>query len=256
MPFASLSDADIFYREGGAAAGGSSDLVFLHGLGLDHRVMTLLADAFARTHRTLVLDFRSHGCSGKAAIADLAELADDVEALLDRLDYRAPVLVGYSLGGAVAMEVAHRRNVTGVVLIATGVRAAPPPAIPSRSQRGQTRAAIQGAPDVKPRYEGLIGTPRAAADPAMLLQFAHALSHFEPPPPENLADIPALIIGAEIDDYYPPPVQKDLLSRFPRGRLVIVDDATHGVIVERPDVCEELVRDFLAAISETRGEHR
>lgn len=88
-------------------------LVLVHGITENrHSWDPILAD-LAGTHCVLRVDLRGHGESPKADTYDVAELAADIEALVDE----PPLLVGHSLGGTVVTAYAARFPVRGVVNI-------------------------------------------------------------------------------------------------------------------------------------------
>lgn len=60
-------------------------------------------------HRLVAVDHRGHGRSFVADHVTMEAMADDAAALLDRLDLGAAVVVGYSMGTAVAQHLAARR---------------------------------------------------------------------------------------------------------------------------------------------------
>lgn len=85
-------------------------LVLLHGLGGDALTWQYNVTAFAAGERkVLAVDLPGHGAStlqvGEARVADLA---DWVDALLDRMSLGRVDLVGHSLGARVALDLAHR----------------------------------------------------------------------------------------------------------------------------------------------------
>lgn len=88
-------------------------LVLVHGITENrHSWDPILAD-LAATHRVLRVDLRGHGESPTADSYAIAELAADVEALVDE----PPLLVGHSLGGTVVTAYAARFPARGVVNI-------------------------------------------------------------------------------------------------------------------------------------------
>jgi pyruvate dehydrogenase E2 component (dihydrolipoamide acetyltransferase) len=102
----------LFYVLAGPA-GAVPPLVFLHGLGGSGSTwQTVLADLAAH-HRVCALDLPGHGASDKPAPAtadySVAGLARAVGQALDLLGLGQAVLVGHSLGGAVATQVALDR---------------------------------------------------------------------------------------------------------------------------------------------------
>jgi pimeloyl-ACP methyl ester carboxylesterase len=95
-------------------------LVFLHGGGLDARMWTPQVSALAGTHRVVLVDARGHGESSTATAA--YRHCDDVAAVFATLDLEPAVLVGLSMGGGTAVDVAleHPDLVAGLVVSGVG----------------------------------------------------------------------------------------------------------------------------------------
>ena len=94
-------------------------LLFLHGTGCDASDWTAVIRELSQNRRCITLDFRGHGQSTVPTQAfSLADLASDVSRLADHLRLQEVVIIGHSLGGMVAMEVACRSSsVAGLVLL-------------------------------------------------------------------------------------------------------------------------------------------
>ena len=84
------------------AYGAGPALVLVHGITECRRAWDPLLGALAGDHTVVAVDLRGHGESGPAAQYDLGSMAGDVHELVDALALEAPLLVGHSLGGAVA----------------------------------------------------------------------------------------------------------------------------------------------------------
>lgn len=93
------------------AAGAGPDLVFLHGLGSRWQVFAPVLDALAEDHRVLALDLPGFGArrADPAMRPGVDGLADWVAAELAARGVTAPHVVGSSLGGGIALELARRR---------------------------------------------------------------------------------------------------------------------------------------------------
>ena len=93
--------------------------IFLHGTGCDASDWTSVIEKLPYEQRCIALDFRGHGRSAVPTEPfGLGSLADDVLHLAEHLEVQNFVIVGHSLGGMVAMEVARRSaRVTGLVLL-------------------------------------------------------------------------------------------------------------------------------------------
>ena len=106
---------EMAYRDSG---GTGHPRLFLHGTGCDASDWTSVIEKLP-PQRCITLDFRGHGRSTVPTQAfTLAHLAEDVLYLINHLDLQEVVIVGHSLGGMVAMEVARRSSqVAGLVLL-------------------------------------------------------------------------------------------------------------------------------------------
>ncbi len=103
------------YRE---AAGGAPALVFIHAFGCDGSDWAAQLAHFAPAHRCLAVDLGGHGdTAAEVRHGIVEEHGEDVVALLRALNIALPVVVGNSLGCRVALEVAARMPVRGVVLV-------------------------------------------------------------------------------------------------------------------------------------------
>ncbi|MEW2399618.1 alpha/beta hydrolase [Streptomyces sp. NPDC046862] len=94
-------DGPLAYRDTGGAG---PPLVLLHGGFTDHRMWDDVVPLLAVGHRVIAPDARGHGVSGNASRP--FRFADDLAALLRHLDVGPAVLVGMSMGAAVAVDTA------------------------------------------------------------------------------------------------------------------------------------------------------
>jgi pimeloyl-ACP methyl ester carboxylesterase len=104
-------------------------LVLLHGLGLTWRSWKPVLRALEARHDVIALDLPGFGASApvdRGVRPTPGALADAVAGELDRLRLDAPILVGNSLGGWIALELARRNRAERVVAIAPSGLEAPP----------------------------------------------------------------------------------------------------------------------------------
>lgn len=96
-------------------------MVLIHGLGASRAFwFSRLAMTLAATHRVTLYDLRGHGYSERPASGyGIGDHADDLLALLDELRIDRAALVGHSLGGSTAFEVAvrHPKRVSHLALL-------------------------------------------------------------------------------------------------------------------------------------------
>ena len=93
-------------------------IVAIHGSASSAYALTALAESLAPDVRIIALDLRGHGLSDKPPGGyDLARHVADVRELIEALSLRQPILLGFSLGGAIAAAVAAEGGVGGRLLL-------------------------------------------------------------------------------------------------------------------------------------------
>jgi pimeloyl-ACP methyl ester carboxylesterase len=104
-------------------------LVLVHGLGLSRRSWRPVLQALEQRHDVVAVDLPGFGETpplGDGENPTPSRLADVLEHEIDHLGLAAPVVVGNSLGGWVALELGRRRRAGGVVAIAPSGLETPP----------------------------------------------------------------------------------------------------------------------------------
>jgi pimeloyl-ACP methyl ester carboxylesterase len=122
MPLRPLRNAELFYEEKGQG----EPLLFLNGLSGDHLYWRGQLRAQSKSFRCLAIDNRDVGQSGYAAEPyTISDLAQDVLQLMDELALPPAHVVGLSMGGMIAQELALAapERVRSIVLVDTLARA-------------------------------------------------------------------------------------------------------------------------------------
>jgi len=141
----------LFYQEHGT---GEPAIIFVHSLG-NHDHYRQQIDHFAHRHRVIAPDLAGFGASTALPQRDhtFANWADDLAWLCEQLDLRAAVIVGHSMSGAIALELAADRP----ELVCAAVLLDPVPIVPLPTFR-----------------QGLVGLVQALQGP----HYREALRHF------------------------------------------------------------------------------
>jgi pimeloyl-ACP methyl ester carboxylesterase len=106
MPYADVGELRLYYERGGS---GDRELLFVHGWCCDHTAFGPQFEHFSRTHPVTAPDLR--GCGKSDAPEDgygIRDFADDLARLCQDVGIEKPVVVGHSLGGMIAVELAAR----------------------------------------------------------------------------------------------------------------------------------------------------
>jgi pimeloyl-ACP methyl ester carboxylesterase len=113
-----VRDIDVYYE----IHGDGPPLVLIGGLGVDLTVFAPLTERLARTFRVLTFDNRGAGRTGKPDVPySIPMMAGDTDALMDALGLARAHVVGVSMGGRIAIELAAGRpdRVDRLVLVST-----------------------------------------------------------------------------------------------------------------------------------------
>jgi 3-oxoadipate enol-lactonase len=108
MPFVMLNDLRIHYELYGDAG---EPLVFIHGYSGDTVDWVHQIERFSEGYRLLVFDNRGHGeseaCADREAYS-VEHMVEDAVQLIEKIGFEQYHLVGHSIGGAIAQEIALR----------------------------------------------------------------------------------------------------------------------------------------------------
>ena len=86
--------------------GSGAAVILMHGMFGSLSNLGNLAKLLAQSYRVISVDLRNHGDSPHEDDMDLALMAADIVELISDLDLSSTILIGHSLGGKIAMQVA------------------------------------------------------------------------------------------------------------------------------------------------------
>ncbi|HEX7346598.1 MAG TPA: alpha/beta fold hydrolase, partial [Candidatus Limnocylindrales bacterium] len=114
MTEATLRSVESYIAAGPADA---SAIVFVHGTRLTRTAWTAQLDALGDTYRVIAMDLPGHGSLADRRFT-IADAADELARVIENAAGGRAVVVGLSLGGYVAMDLAARRPelIRGLVL--------------------------------------------------------------------------------------------------------------------------------------------
>lgn len=237
-------------------AGDGPAVIFLHGTGGSGKVWFNQLRRFEPEYRVIAPDLPGYGQTPLPSfIRSIDDYPDFVRALMDEAGLSRAVLVGNSMGGRVALQVAldHPERVAGLVLVNSSgislpglpilnVRETDPREFASKLfYKASARSASAGA-----LVERLAETPEQ--------QRAHETMRRLTTGPlrrdmqERLGEIqaPTLVVWGEGDQVIPLAYGEAFAAAIPHARLAVIPRAGHVPMLERPGAVNEAIAAFLA----------
>src|SRR3989442_2829799 len=183
--------------------GDGRPLILLHGgLGSGEMFGPVLP-VLAERHQVITVDLQGHGRTADIdRPIDVGLMAGDIAALIDHLELASPDVVGYSLGGGVALQTAaqYPAKVRRLVVASANIR---PDAIPAemRAQQSQVNAAAAEFMKDTPMYQVYQRVaPRPQDFPRLLTKIGESMSKpFDFTEDVRGLQVPTLIVAADAD---------------------------------------------------------
>lgn len=258
-------------------------LVLLHGFTQTHRSWDALTERLAESHFVVLPDLPGHGASGVArsrAAMGLERTADAVAELIEATcEGRKTAVVGYSLGGRVALALACKRQELLSRLVLEGAS----PGIESARERKERRARDEALADEieergldwfvghwedTPLFATQRGLPREAAEAIRgdrMSNTARGLAaSLRAAGPGRMTPlwgklgnikIPVLLVAGKEDRKYSQAAEA-MHARIPGSVVAEISGAGHCVHLEKPEEFAELVGRFLADLPVARAGSR
>jgi pimeloyl-ACP methyl ester carboxylesterase len=241
--YAHLDGSDLFYGDTGSGPA----VVLLHGGMLTPELSYgSLLPALARTHRVITPELQGHGHTADTARPiSFGALADDVTGLLGHLGIDRADLVGYSLGGMVALDLVTRRPdlVDRLVLLAAPQR--PEGYLPPEELGPELMPTEEDGRQWEAAYRA------AAPDPEGFSPFLAKLSAVVAVGQEWSDDqlraitSPTLIMVGD-RDFMSVEHGVAMVGLIPDAQLAVLPGTTHVGISRRPDLLTAIIAPFLA----------
>jgi 2-succinyl-6-hydroxy-2,4-cyclohexadiene-1-carboxylate synthase len=252
------------------SGGRGRPLLLFHGFTGSSATWQPFLDTLSDSRRVIAVDLLGHGRSDSPADAAryrVERQIEDLTALLDQLDVAEYDLLGYSMGGRLAMHLAlaHPGRVGRLVLESASPGIASSEERAARMRHDESLAQMlerQGIAAFVDRWERLplfagqarlpdttretVRQQRLSSNPVGLAGSLRGFGAGVPAPLfDRLQDLPpALVIAGELDEKYGA-LARRMAESLRNATVAIVPDAGHTVHLERPDEFARLVRGFL-----------
>lgn len=257
MPFLNINNINLHYR----VQGKGEPLLFLHGLGSCCDDWQEQVDHFSKRYQVITVDSRGHGRSDKPdSDYSIPLFASDIRGLLAHLKVDQIGLIGFSMGGMIAFQLAVDipSRIKSLIIINSA------PAVPYSSliekltmwQRLLTIKVLGmktlgrmiakqlfPQPQQKHLYRRFSQRMQKNSKPA----YVRALKSFigwDVRADLNALTMPVLIVAAD-HDYTPVAAKQAYQKLIATSRLVIITDSRHATPVDQPEQLNNKISQFL-----------
>ena len=258
MPEVILNDITVSYDRSGAG----TPVVLLHGLGSSARDWENQVPVLQVDHDVVAPDFRGHGRTSRPpGPYSVTQFGQDVVGLIESLRLSDVTLIGISLGGMVGFQVtADRPDVVARLIVVNAL-----PAFETTRVSQRIQLAIRKVITKRLTMEkiGEVLSKRLFPDPGMEEQRATMVERWGQNDKsayqaafqaildwEGVADamatteVPITIISSDLD-YIPHEDKLPYIAAMPTADSVLIEDAHHGVPMERPARFNEVLLQVL-----------
>lgn len=260
MPVLQLQDLALYYE----VTGDGSPLLLIHGLGSSSRDWEMQIEPFAKVYQVITLDLRGHGQSGKPpGPYSIRMFAEDTAALVRRIDILPAHVVGISMGGMVAFELAvHFPQLLRSLTIVNSYPEMRVETLQEHLQvwrrflilellgmRGMGRmlgGRLFPFPEQSDLRETFVSR-WAQNNKRAYRESLRAILNWDVESRLGEIDCPVLVVASD-QDYVTVEEKRVYTAKIPNAKLVIIEDARHAVTAERPDQFNTVLRDFLTSI--------
>jgi 3-oxoadipate enol-lactonase len=261
MPITEANGQRLYYE----VHGEGEPLLCVMGLGADHLAFALQVKEFSKHFKTIVFDNRDVGQSSQSEGAyEITDMAGDAICLADELGLERFHLLGVSLGGTIAQEMAlgwgdRIRTLTVCVswcrsgawgrkrgrLWGEAVKRTPfEEHIDNLMLLCFTQELFENTEEVTFLRSAIVGNPFPQSAEAFARQ-AEAGGRHDAAERLPSLDLPVHVIGAEHDILVPVWKSREIAELVPNAKLTILEGAAHGANVEHAGEFNAAVLEFL-----------
>jgi pimeloyl-ACP methyl ester carboxylesterase len=228
-------------------------LIFVHGSGAYGDIWRYQTDYFRDSH-AVNLPGHPHG----QPLKSVEECVDWLRKYIKGRGYKDVVLAGHSLGGAIALMYAlkYPQELKGIIIIGSGARLRVNPrylAPCEEAIKGNPREWYQLVEEIyrltPEDYKREVVEKQKAIGPAVMLNDFLCCDKFDIMDKVQEIKLPALIICGELDAMTPVKYSNYLGAKLANSRVVIIPQASHLVLAEKPEAVNKAIADFVNGIS-------
>jgi 3-oxoadipate enol-lactonase len=246
--------------------GQGEPLLLIHGAGVPHGEFQPQYEAVGAKFRLILPDVRGHGESDVSkAPYSMKQFADDMIALMDTLKIERTLILGHSMGGTIAQQMAvdHPNRVKALVLAETNYGIKSTPALywtvrlmdPVSRMIGIKRLSAMSvnqfsarSPQMKPFLESAF--QQHIDHPDNFWNISQANNEFDGKGQLSRIQCPTLLLVAQ-NNPATHSFAKYMVEHIPNARLVTIPNASHMLNWDNAEAFNKTVLEFLEQVAES-----
>jgi len=227
-------------------------IIFVHGSGAYGDIWHYQTDYFPDGD-AVNLPGHPHG----QPLNGVGECADWLRKYIEGRGYKDVVLAGHSLGGAIALMYALRypQELKGIIIISSGARLRVHPRFLAPCEEAikgnlqEWNQLVEEIYRLTPEdYKREVVEKQKAIGPAVMLNDFLCCDKFDLMDKVQEIKLPALIICGELDVMTPVKYANYLGAKLANSKVVVIPQATHLVLAEKPEAVNKAIEDFIKGI--------
>jgi pimeloyl-ACP methyl ester carboxylesterase len=265
MPVTEHHDLRLYYE----SVGEGEPLILIRGLGSNADHWYAQVPDLSRHYRVITFDNRAIGRSGDPGGAfTIRDMAADVIGLMDALKIARAHILGLSMGGMIAQElaIAHPQRVKGLVLVVTHCGGERQVKAADEVMETLQRMAVDQSMEARIQAATVFFAARTLSENMPVVEEYATVSMQHPAGGEilqrqmdaiqahdtydrlHLITAPTLVLTGAEDILIPPENSKNLADRIPNAECIVIQGGGHQILIEQPEACNRAIIDFLQKV--------
>ena len=235
--------------------GTGKQILFIHGAGGSTLLWHFQKEYLSKSMEVILVDLPGHGKSPGEGCMSVEEYRDGLHSLIDAEGIRQLFIAGHSLGGAIALSfaLAYPEKLSGLVLLGTGAKLKVFPEILQgilENKKETVNRIIEFAFSKKASSALLRSGLKEMMKAGKKVIYGDFCScrNFSAMESLQAISVPTLILCGK-DDFLTPPKYSEFLNRgIKNSRLVLIEDAGHMLMLEKPAETNRAIEDFVTGV--------
>jgi pimeloyl-ACP methyl ester carboxylesterase len=249
MPIITLEGRALHYIEFGPRDA-TLNLIFIHGAGGSLDIWASILPTLTEFH-AIALDLPGHGRSAPPGRRSVEQYALLVERFVSELNLENLVLVGHSMGSAIALTIAQRSliQIRGLILFGASARMPVGDALLGGSLTALEGVAAfiaeQGIIDAPTDQRESVARQVLACGATTTFGDFMACNRFDLRAKLSTLDVPTLVIAGRLDRMTPLRFSESLVDGLPQAQLFTLEGTGHFAMLERSESIKPMMANFL-----------